>query len=327
MITAATNMTAILLSQFEKSSFIHIFAALARAALRITDERTFNVTLESMRRILKHQPITQAMTVGFASRIMHEAHPLFEKQPLCHWLCPRTPLFAYFTTIITKYPKGVNSLVPPLVRLANQLSDDMFTIAFDPIAAAYGAGLVRELPAERLYNVCYRDVFTRHSTVGLSYVLEKVTDQITEFTAQLCAEWRGIKKSQMLWKCAVADALFQLSARGQKIGLDILQLILEEFPYRADLGFGEALCQNILNAFEANNDLEPIELTLLKKFSDFFLLDQPDFLAYHVPYELQMSMKALMRNIFKKNKSYEREMNKYYVGNKTKINKFTLLVQ
>jgi hypothetical protein len=217
--------------------------------------------------------------------------------------------------------------VPLLVSVVNNSCDEMFMMAFDPIAAAYGIGLVTELPSGRLYDICYRDVFAHHSTVALGYVLEKVTDQIGDFTAKLCTEWRGIKKNQLLWKCAVSDALFQLAARHQKVDLEILQLILEEFPYRADLGFGETLSQNILNAFEANPDLEPIELTLLKRFSDFFMLDQSDFLSFHVSYELQMAMKSLMRTILRKNKNYEREMNKYYLGNKAKINKFALLVQ
>jgi hypothetical protein len=327
LLLSATRMILSLLKSLDRPVIAELFLCLARATLAISDEWTLNSCVDTLRRILKQHPVNATVVMQFSCAILNEGFPLFEKQALPDWICPQTSLFAFLTLAIERYSKVSAPLIPWLTMLVTNSSDAMFTVIFDPIAAAYGVGLVTQLPSQRLYEVCYRDVFTHHNTIALSYLLEKVTDHVADFVAALCREWRGIKKSMMLWRCAVSAALFQLAARGQKVELDILQLILEEFPYKADLGFGESLCRHIIDAFEKNPDVEPIELTLLKKFADFFMLEHSDFLAHHIPYDLQIEMKAIMRKIYKKNKQYEKEMLKYYARSKTKINKFALLIQ
>jgi hypothetical protein len=129
----------------------------------------------------------------------------------------------------------------------------------------------------------------RYNTISLGYVVEKVTDQITDFTIALCRGQETESRSR--------------HPAGDTRGIPVPS--------------GLRICRISRNQCYGN----------IRKQSDFFLLEQSDFLAYHVRYDVQMTMKATMRKIFKKNKQYEREMNKYYVGQKAKINKFALLVQ
>ena len=328
LLISGANMCTIMLKTLNRSSVVQLFACLARAAIRTSDENVLNIVVEAMRKLMKYQVSpNQVIIMHLAYWLISSSHPIFEKQPIWNWICAKTSIFTFITGAIEKYPKSFAPLTPILVLICQNSSDEMFTLIFDSVAAAYGVGLVKSLPSERLYEVCYRDVFNQHSTVALTYVIENVTDKIANFTARLCEEWTSIQNQQTLWHCAVSDSLFKLSARRQKVDLGILQLILEEFPFKPEYGYTESLCVSIMEAFENNHDLEPIELTLLKKFSDFFLLEQSDFLSYHINYDTQMNMKTLMRTIYSKNKHYEREMSKYYGGNKAKINNFLLLVQ
>ena len=328
LVIAGANMTSIMLKTLDRLNVTEVFACLTRAAIRTKREKVLNVVVETIRKLMKFQASqNQGIIVRLAYWLISASHPIFEKQPIWNWICPDTSVFPFITGAIEKYPQSMVPLTPYLIQICQNSSDEMFTMIFDSVAAAYGMGLVKNLPSERLYEVCYRDVFTHHSTVALTYVIENVTDKIADFTAKLCEEWTAIQKQQNLWHCAVSDSLFRLAARRQKVDLAILQLILEEFPQKAEYGYGESLCQAIIEAFQNNHDLEPIELTLLKKFSDFFMLNQSDFLAYHINYDLQMDMKTLMRTIYSKNKQYEREISRYYGGNKLKVSNFLLLVQ
>jgi hypothetical protein len=126
----------------------------------------------------------------------------------------------------------------------------------------------------------------------------------------------------------VSSALFRLAAQKQKVNLDILQMILQDFPYPAQFGLTESLAQAIVNAFRDVPDVvEPIELTLLKRFADFFLMETAQIQVHRIPQDLQGEMRTLMKRIFRKNKMYDKEMMQYYLGSKAKITKFALLVR
>jgi hypothetical protein len=176
--------------------------------------------------------------------------------------------------------------------------------------------------------VSYREVFTHHSPIALYYVLDKAKDRMGEVTIALCNEWRSISRRQFEWKCIVSGALFRLAAQKQRVDLDILQMILQEFPYPAQFGLTESLVQAIVDAFRDMPDVvEPVELTLLKRFADFFLMETAQIQAHHLPQDLQGEMRMLMRRVFRKNKAYDREMMQYYLGSKAKITKFAMLVR
>ena len=188
-----------------------------------------------------------------------------------------------------------------------------------------------ELPSQRLYDICYKDVFNHHSTVALSFVIEKISDQLKEFTLKLQEEWRNINinnSDQLFWRCAVSDALVQLIDRKQQIDLKILEKILEEFPYKPEFGFCEEMCKHFMLTFKENEEYcKPVELQYIKAFADFLLMEKSDFMAYRVSYDIQMQMKDEIRRIMKSNKAYEKEMTKYYSKSKTKLNVFFSFLQ
>jgi hypothetical protein len=201
----------------------------------------------------------------------------------------------------------------------------MFSVVFDSVAAAFGVGLIKALPSERLYDVCYHDVFVQHSTIALGYVLDKAGPASATLTAALSKEWRGIKENQQLWRAAVSDALFQLAARQESVDVEILTVILREYPYQAEFGLAESLTQSIIRTWEVNPCGPLIQLGIVKAFSDFFLRDVSDIQTFKIPLEMPADMKAVMRKIMRRNKDYEGEMMKYYAGQKAKITKFSML--
>jgi hypothetical protein len=328
LLLSGTKMMIIIAKWLDKPTFDKMMANLVKTAMLCTDEEVLNVVIDIMKKVARQSAIDDYVVIYFSYWVLSESHPLFEKQSLAEWRCPNTEFFSWITLVIEKFyeEEAVKQLIPRLLDLCRTCCDELFTMAFDPIAAAYGLGLVDELPSDRLHDVCYKEVFTQHSTVALSFVMERMSED-PEFCAKLCEEWRTIKSTQVLWKCAISDALMHLAAEKQKVDLDIIKVILQDFPFKADFGYTESLARSIVQAFKLNPGLEPLDLCLLKSFGDFFLLDQTEFLEYHVDYDTQTDMRATIRRIIRKNRQYERDMTKYYQGNKGRLNKFMVLVQ
>jgi hypothetical protein len=227
--------------------------------------------------------VNTAAAEALVFRILSGYHPIFERVAIEDWMSAETNAFAVVTITIEKCPGQAARLMPWLEHLANRTPDAMFSVVFDSVAAAFGAGLITRLPSQRLYSVCYYDVFARHSTIALGYVLDKAGDAITDLTAALEREWRGIKKTELLWRAAVSDALMQLAGRNQSIDADILLTVLEEFPYRPEFGLAESLVKHIIAAWKASPDPQVIELGILKAFADFFMLEAAEMQAVKIP--------------------------------------------
>lgn len=328
---AATNMIQVYTKMMNRSTASPVYSELARAAFRTKDEQLMNRCIECMRKLFKQFQVTPNLTIRFAYSMLTEFHQVFMKQAIYSWNFPNASLFPFVTFVIEKVPKEVGILLPIIQDVCTKSSDEMFTETFDMIAAAFGVGLVTELPSQRLYDICYKDVFKHHSTVALSFVIEKISDQLKEFTLKLQEEWKSINinnSDQLFWRCAVSDALVQLIDRKQEIDMKILEKILEEFPYRPEFGFCEEMCKHFIETFKENEDYcRPVELQYVKAFAEFLLMEKSDFLAYRVNYDTQMQMKAEIRRIMKGNKAYEKEMTKYYSKNKTKLNVFFSFMQ
>lgn len=326
LIKAGAQMVNILSKLIEKQSSSIIFSHLARCGLHAADEDVFNVVVEAMKRIVKTAILNKNIAIRFAYNILCENQTLFLKQPITHWLSLKSPLYNFITIVIEKNPKDVDALVPQLDSLINHCIDEMFTMIFDSYAAAYGVGLVKDLPSAKLYEICYKETFTQRSFVSLSYVLDRITDQAENFTIRLAEEWLSITEKDA-WRCAIGDAIMQMCAKQQIVDLTIIEDILKAYPFKADYNFTETLSQSIIKAFEQNEFLQPVEIEVVKAFADLFLMEKSDFLSYHIDYETQMEMKTTMRRIMKNNKAYEKEMQKHFQGNRNKYTKFLSLIQ
>ncbi|OHT09077.1 hypothetical protein TRFO_04656 [Tritrichomonas foetus] len=328
LVIAATKMIQIYSKLLTQSVASPLYSDLARASLYTKNEKAFNRCIDCMKKLFKQFQMNPNMSVRFSFSLLTEDHSFFVKVSIWDWICTSTSMFPFVTLVIEKIPKEVSILLPIIHNICENSNDEMFTLIFDTIAAAFSVGLVKELPSERLYEVCYKDVFNQHSTISLSYVIEKITDELHEFTEKLQEEYHTIKDDNLLWKCAVSDALIQLVSRGQTLEPQIFETILSEFPYKAEFGFSEDFVYHLMDAFKNNEKgCRRHELTYVKVFSDFLMLDKTEILTYRIGYELQMEMKADLRRIVRGNKDIEKEMMKYYNKDKTKLNSFFSFIQ
>jgi hypothetical protein len=326
LMTAGGNMLMQLAPTVTRSSLAELFPEVARAAAMASDERALNAICKSIRRVMYRTPVNPVVAAGLVSRILLRYHPFFEKVAIENWVSPETSIFSVVTITIEQYPEQIAPLIPWLEHMASQTPDAMFSTIFDSVAAAYGVGLVTTLPSQRLFDVCYDEIFSKHSTISLGYVLDTVGSAIGDLTAALSLEWRRIPSTELLWRAVVSDALLLLAGRHQKVDADILQTIVQEFPYKPEFGLAESLAKNIIRAWEVSPDMQEVELAILKSFSDLFLLEPAEFREFKIPLDLPSDMKAVMRRLMKKNKDYESEMVMYYAGQKAKINKFWVLL-
>lgn len=328
LLFSALNMIHTVIKLLSQAMATTLYSELARLVLRTDNEKLINIAFNTMKKLFGPFQMNKNSTVRFLYLMLTECHPLFVKQSIRNWSCPNTSFFPFVTFIIEKIPKDVTILIPIIDDICKNASDEMFTVIFDMVAAAFSVGLVNELPSKRLYDVCYKDIFNHHSTIALGYVIEKITDKLSELTSKLQIEWNSIKMDQMFWKCAVSDALVQLVARKQEIDIKILEKILEDFPFRPEFGFCEEIALHLMEAFQMNSEFcRPLELQYVKALSDFFMYEKSDFMAFRVGYNTQMEMKDEIRRIVKGAPNIEKEMRNYYSKNKMRLNTFLSFLQ
>lgn len=298
---SAMTIIAIMQKLFNEES--KLFTALVKAAIKQEKNDIFDLVLRPIEKYLRSNPI---LAKNFSFAVLNEFTALFAKQPLADWYSPSTTLFRIISSIKSQRD------IPFLLRLSLNCRAEMFSLIFASIS---------DIDSPAICRICEQRALSSQSVEAMKYLIKHnaLNDQLLE---KLIDCWKDSEDVDGDWKSLLADVILKAFADGKAISTELIEDILDYFPFNEDC---ESIALSIIKIIKDHIGFEQLAFPILQAFSDLLIQPAKDQNKYDISKETILAMKETIRAIVKENPQLDREMSKHYGNVRSKLNKYNSL--
>ena len=314
-----------------------MFIACARAAAVTDYAPLFNSYVEGMRRLSSKVKIGQ-VALDFALEVVAGFAKVAELEPISTWFNLRTPLYAFFSIIITSMKENAAPLFQYLIMILSDCIDAMVDVVFDPVQKLFQFDLIGDETKKAIIKITSERSLSAKSVLLLDFTNQNIVE-FADFAANASKQYLDLMQteeneedakedeSDYEWKGSLGLVLLQLNSRGAELSEDIIEECLLDFPPDPSLGKTEPLAKEVLRISKKEDLSQDMKTICAKVIFDFILLQKPELNKHKVTDETVNQLTESIKHIVKSSKDIEKELHKYCGGVRAKINKLSKLTK
>lgn len=329
LISASCAMTNMLRELIDNTLGQTLFPEIARSIVQVSSVSDFNILMKIFNLLAHNLNVNTIIGTQLCNLILDEQILIFKKQPLVDWFTQHDELFDVLALYVNQ------PMVTKLLKIFAECREEMFSQFIIPLNHYFRKNDGEE--KVQFSKICASRAISCKCGEAIEVALsmnEKI-DGLKEQWSQSQSENDGSIENSVEWKCYLVIGLIkQKDLNVDDVDdLALLKEILANYPYGTPNQVNwkiEEITQCLLDfAKSVRSEKGPseLELPVIQAFCNILLLQKKNLDEFELKAETLNGMKQYIKNVMKGNRMYEKEMQKYFGGVRSKMNKFNTLLK